>query len=382
MSNFDNLVSHFKANKIDLKEENEDGDLNSSTSVSTGVAALDVILAGGYFLGKIYELFGEESAGKTTLSYQGMAEFQKVGGVVLLLESESSFDTERARELGVDVSKVLRPKFTSFEDGTSIIMRTIEKNSVKDTKFPLLIVWDTISASATRAEIDKVTKGEISKVYSDKAILLRSFLRVVSGELSKTNSCFLLVSQVNDIIGGFGNPTINYEPAGGRGIKHHTSARILVNKKQPIYESDDSRTLIGFNTDLQLWKSKQSPEKQKVTVKQYFNSGFDSLSSLVDYLAVAKYNHRDLSFNGAWIKMRINGLDKSFNGMAKFMAGLGEITNIDLLEFFKWHAYENLKHVHPLTHLITRVNIIQEKLNYKPEEQITETNDKKQEILD
>lgn len=380
MSNYETMVSHFKTNKIDLKTENEDGDLNSATSVSSGIPALDVILAGGFFLGKVYELYGEESAGKTTLSYQTMAEFQKVGGVVLLLESESSFDTERARELGVDIAKVLRPNFKSFEDGTSIIMRTIEKNSIKETKFPLLIVWDTISASPTRSEIEKVSSGEISKVYSDKPILLRSFLRVLSGELSKTNSCFLLVSQVNDIIGGFGHMAIKYEPAGGRGIKHHTSARILVNKKAPIFESDDSKVLIGFNTDLQLWKSKQSPEKQKITVKQYFNSGFDQLSSLVDYLAASKYSHRDMSFNGAWIKLRLNGVDKSFNGMAKFMIGVSELNDFPIMDFFKWHAYENLKHLHPLTHLITRVNTIQDCLGYKPDEtpEIQETkNDKK-----
>ena len=368
MDFLEEITKHFKDKKIDLKDESEDGDLNPSGVVSTGVASLDVILGGGFYLGKIYELYGEESAGKTTLSYQIMSEFQKLGGVVLLLESESSFDTERARELGVDISRVLRPRFKSFEEGASIIMQTIEKNKSSANRFPILIVWDTISASPTKSEIAMASDSEMSKVFQDKPILLRSWFRVVSGELSRTSSCLVLVSQVNDIIGGFGKPVINYEPAGGRGIKHHASARILVNKKAPIHDKETGKILIGFTTELMLHKSKQSPEKQKVVTQQYFNSGFDSFTSLVEYLSISGYSHEELSFGGGgWIKIKALGVEKSFQGMTKFLEGIQQLENFPLFDFFKFHAYENLKRLHPLTHLITRVNELQNKLNYSNE---------------
>lgn len=365
-NNLTTMLDYFKSQKIELKDENEDGDMNFKGAVSTGVSALDVILGGGYYLGKIYELYGEESAGKTTLSYQSMAEFQKINGIVLLLESESAFDTERARELGVDVAKVLRPKFSSFEEGASIIMRMILSNKKSET--PILIVWDTISASPSKAEIDMATSGEMSKVYQDKPILLRSWFRVVSPELSKTKSCLLLVSQVNDII-GFTTSKEKYEPAGGRGIKHHASARIHIKKSTPIFEKDGSKILIGFHTDLQLFKSKQSPEKQKVTVKQFFNSGFHSVSSLLDYLAVSGYSHEDINFGGGgWVTLKIKGIDKKYQGTDKLLEGVMEIQDFPTLDFLKFHAYENLKRLHPITHLITRVDELQSHLEYKPTE--------------
>lgn len=366
MDIIDEISGYFKTQKIELKPESEEGDLDVGSAVSTGVGALDVILGGGYFLGKIYELYGEESAGKTTLSYQNMVEFQKLGGVVLLLESESSFDTERAKALGVDTSKVLRPRFSSFEDGATIIMRTIEKIS-SVSNYPILIIWDTVSASPSNSEIERVKgKDGLSKVYSDKPILIRSWLRVVSGELSHTNSCLLLVSQVNDIIGGYTSPSQKYEPAGGRGIKHHASARIDVKKSTPIYDKDNEKILIGYKTTMSLHKSKQSPEKQKIYLTQYFESGFDSLDSLIDYLVISEYSIDGIEFAKAgWIKIDFKGIKKSVRSRSELCKELSTIQDFSVFDFFKFHAYENLKRLHPISHLVTRVNEFQNLLSYK-----------------
>jgi len=372
MDIIEEISGHFKTSKIELKPENEEGDLHCNSAISTGVGAMDVILGGGYFLGKIYELYGEESAGKTTFTYQNMAEFQKLGGVVLLLESESSFDTERARSLGVDTSKVLRPRFSSFEQGATIIMKTIEKIASL-SNYPILIIWDTISASPSTSEIDRVKGKEgLSKVYSDKPILLRSWLRVVSNELSTTNSCLLLVSQVNDIIGGSIYSSQKYEPSGGHGIRHHASARIDVKKSSPIYDKNNEKILIGFKTTMTLWKSKQSPEKQKVYLSQYFDTGFDSLDSLIEYIVATEYQIPGIDFAKAgWIKLDFMGIKKSVRSRSDLLDELSALPGFPIFDFFKFHAYENLKRLHPLSHLITRVNEFQELLQYKPPVAVT-----------
>lgn len=366
--NYSAILETYKTHKVELKSlDGEDGDLDANLCVSTGIPPLDIILIGGFYLGKMYEVFGEESAGKTTLSYQVMASFQRKGGVVLLLESESSFDFERARSLGVVVEKVIRPKFDTFEEGASIIMRTIEKNKVRNLQFPILIVWDTISASATKAEKEKVLSGELSKSFSDKAILLRSFLRVVNAELSKTSSCFLVVSQVNDSIStGYGsNNPYGYEPAGGRGMRHHASSRVLVRKGSPIYDKLNIKSIIGYKTDLVLWKSKQSPEKQKITVDQYFESGFDDLNSLLDYIITVDFKIPGVEFSkNGWIKVKMKE-EKSFR-REDFLKYLEEVENINVLDFFVYYAYESMKKLYPISHNITRINLLQEKLSYKP----------------
>lgn len=272
--------------------------------LSTDCLPLDLVLGdgvmGGFPLGRLVELFGSESHGKSTLATHLLKNVQtgngtqvrwsKVKGkwrpkvlkdkmkpgLAVLLDAEATFDKKRAEKIGVDLDRLIVLNAESVEEGFDAVDRILDQ-AEEDPAFedvPVLIVWDTIAASATEKELEA---GMYGGGMADKPRVLRSILRKLTPRLAKTNVCLVLVNQMIDRISMPGAST-----PGGRGIKFHASLRIQIKKIRAWREKDRD---VGIDTLAKLIKSKICVPMQEIPLPIRFRTGVDSDQSLFNYLA-------------------------------------------------------------------------------------------------
>jgi len=293
-------------------------DLDLKDAVSTGIPILDFYMGGGLYPGRVYELFGEESHGKSTLSYHWMASLeQDWDGVTILAESESALDKERAHLIGADPNNIITFIPEHVEDAFKTIgqyLSKIKKSQQKNKeRFPVGIFWDTIAAAPTSTEVEHA-EGEGDKWgggHAEKPRLIREWLRSVTKVLPDSNSFIVLVNQVYEKTGGYGKQLVS---PGGRGIRHHTSARVFVSRKNAIINEDSQ--VVGFTVEVKIIKCKQAPTDGKTfKVDLYFASGYDPLSSIVHY--VVDHKLVDVTGNG-WITAYVGDDEIKAHGVPKF----------------------------------------------------------------
>lgn len=322
--------------------------------MSTGIAGLDAILGGGLFSGRFYEVFGEESHGKSTLTYSMMSSFQKAGGYVYLVESESAIDIDRAQMLGVDTEDRMNMTITSppsFEDAINGIAKITSKFSERFPERPLLIVWDTIATVATRAEIENINSGKFMGAgISERARAFSLWLKAVDQLISGRKIYLVLVNQVRDKIGGGWQPpgASTYDSNGGRALKHAWTARIHVRKSTKL---EDGTRLIGHEVSFTLEKSKSSPEKLRIKSHHYFNSGFDSSSSVVDLCLNVVHGVLEKKSNGM---TNVDGLEKTFRSSEALAVEIRNQPSRALHDYILRRAYLKLAEIYPT--LTNRIN--------------------------
>ncbi|ATZ16433.1 recombination protein RecA [Entomoplasma freundtii] len=249
---------------LDTAEEN----LRVET-VSSGSFLIDQILGvGGYPKGRIIEIYGPESSGKTTLGLHAIAEVQKKGGVAAFLDVEHSLDPRYAQNLGVNLKDLLVSQPDYGEQALDILEMLVKSNLVG------IIVLDSVASLTPKAELD----GDMGdQTIGLQARLMSKALRKLNGIIAKTNTIVIFTNQLREKVGViFGNPEVT---PGGRALRFYSSIRLEVRKGETITENTD---IIGNRVKVKVTKNKVAPPFKTALIAIKYNEGIDKLGEILD----------------------------------------------------------------------------------------------------
>ena len=235
----------------------------------TGSLGLDIALGiGGYPKGRIIEIYGPESSGKTTLALHAIAEVQKKGGYVAFIDAEHALDPKYARALGVDVDNLILSQPDTGEQALEITEALIRSGSVD------CIVVDSVAALVPEAEIN----GEMGDSHVGlQARLMSQAMRKLSGAISKANATVIFINQIREKVGVmFGNPETT---SGGRALKFYASVRLEIRRGEQIKNATD---IIGNKTNIKVVKNKVAPPFKSVSVDIIYGQGISQIGEVVD----------------------------------------------------------------------------------------------------
>ena len=252
-------------------------------TVSSGSLAIDKALGvGGYPRGRIVEIYGPESSGKTTVALHAVAEVQRQGGTAAYIDAENALDPQYAEALGVDVVNLLLSQPDTGEEGLAIADALIASGAVD------LVVIDSVAALVPQAEID----GDMGDAHVGlQARLMSQALRKLSGEINKTKTIAIFINQIREKVGVmFGNPETT---TGGRALKFYSTIRMEIRRAEQIKDGTD---VIGNKARVKIVKNKVAPPFKRCEVDIMYGEGISKTGELLD-MAVDK----DLvNKSGAW----------------------------------------------------------------------------------
>ena len=255
----------------------------AAETISTGAISIDWALGiGGVPRGRVIEVFGPESSGKTTLALQVIAEAQKTGGLAAFVDAEHALDAGYAKKLGVDLDNLLVSQPDNGEQALEIVEVLIRSNSVD------VVVVDSVAALVPRAEID----GEMGEAQMGlQARLMSQALRKLTGAVSKSKTALIFINQLREKIGVmFGNPETT---TGGRALKFYASVRIDIRRIGAI---KDGETVVGGRTRVKIVKNKMAAPFREAEFDIMYGEGISREGDLID-LAV---EHKIVEKSGAW----------------------------------------------------------------------------------
>ena len=238
-------------------------------TISTGSLSLDVALGvGGFPKGRIIEVYGPESSGKTTIALQAVAEVQKVGGRAAFIDAEHALDPVYAKALGVDINELLLSQPDTGEQALEICEALVRSNAVQ------IVVIDSVAALVPQAEIE----GEMGDNHVGlQARLMSQALRKLAGIINKTNTIAIFINQLREKVGVmFGNPETT---TGGRALKFYASIRLDVRRGEQIKVGD---SVIGNRTTVKVVKNKMAPPFKSATVDMMYGEGISYEGELID----------------------------------------------------------------------------------------------------
>lgn len=254
-----------------------------TSAISTGALPLDIALGiGGIPRGRITEIYGPESSGKTTLTLHIVAEAQRLGGIAAFIDAEHALDPIYAKKLGVDIDNLLISQPDTGEQALEICESLVRSGAVD------IVVIDSVAALVPKAEIE----GEMGDAHMGlQARLMSQALRKLTAIISKSNTCVIFINQIRMKIGVmFGNPETT---TGGNALKFYASVRLDIRKQETIKDGEDA---IGNRVRVKVVKNKCAPPFKKADFDVIFNKGIDREGCVLD-LAV---ENNIIQKSGTW----------------------------------------------------------------------------------
>ena len=276
--------------------------------IPSGSIALDHALGiGGYPRGRVIEIYGPESSGKTTLAIHAIAQAQKNGGIAAIIDAEHAFDRTYAKNLGVDIDTLLISQPDNGEQALEIADNLIRSGAID------IIVVDSVAALTPKAEIE----GEMGdNKVGLQARLMSQALRKLTANISKTNTCCIFINQLREKIGVmFGNPETT---TGGNALKFYASIRIDVRKVTQLKDGEDAT---GNRTRAKIVKNKMAPPFRKAEFDIVFGEGISKIGEIVD-LGV---EFEVIKKSGSWFSDNDSKLAQGRDAVKKLLADNPEL---------------------------------------------------------
>ncbi len=271
-------------------------------TISSGALALDIALGvGGYPRGRIVEVYGPESSGKTTVALHAIAEVQKAGGQAAFIDAEHALDPVYASKLGVNISELLLSQPDTGEQALEIAEALVRSGAVD------IIVIDSVAALVPKAEIE----GEMGDSHVGlQARLMSQALRKLSGAINKSKTIAVFINQIREKVGiMFGNPETT---PGGRALKFYSSVRLEVRRAETIKQGSD---MVGNRTRIKVVKNKVAPPFKQADVDIMFGEGISKEGSVLDIAADLDIVHK----SGAWYSFEGDRLGQGRENAKQFL---------------------------------------------------------------
>ena len=271
-------------------------------SISTGSITLDMALGiGGFPKGRVIEIYGPESSGKTTLAIHAIANVQKNGGIAAFIDAEHAFDRFYAQKLGVDIENLLMSQPDNGEQALEIAENLIRSGAID------IIVIDSVAALTPKAEIE----GEMGESKMGlQARLMSQALRKLTGTISKTGCCCIFINQLREKIGVmFGNPETT---TGGNALKFYSSIRIDIRR---IGQLKDKEELIGNRVKVKIVKNKVAPPFRQAEFDIIYGEGISKIGEIVDLGAESNVIQK----SGSWYSYEGTKLGQGRDGVKELL---------------------------------------------------------------